>query len=195
MEFRRGLFGFIFVVWGIQACLVASQGLSRGSFPKGFVFGTASSAYQVCLFIYFYFLLLLLFFGCWFHHYLLIFQIKVLLEIGSKIDGHFLKLSWVIDPFNADWIFWHSIDGFVSILLWFCLQYEGAVKEDGRGPTVWDTFAHTFGNFDKNFWFLWMLKKVNLWIRSKAKLPLQARWLILVMLMLLLISTTDLRFE
>ncbi|XP_039114952.1 LOW QUALITY PROTEIN: beta-glucosidase 6-like [Dioscorea cayenensis subsp. rotundata] len=69
MEFRRGLFGFIFVVWGIQACLVASQGLSRGSFPKGFVFGTASSAYQ----------------------------------------------------------------------------YEGAVKEDGRGPTVWDTFAHTFG--------------------------------------------------
>lgn len=24
-------------------------------------------------------------------------------------------------------------------------QYEGAVKEDGRGPTVWDTFSHTFG--------------------------------------------------
>ncbi|KAK3042328.1 hypothetical protein RJ639_002374 [Escallonia herrerae] len=23
-------------------------------------------------------------------------------------------------------------------------QYEGAVKEDGRGQTIWDTFAHTF---------------------------------------------------
>ncbi|KAG5522454.1 hypothetical protein RHGRI_034587 [Rhododendron griersonianum] len=29
----------------------------------------------------------------------------------------------------------------------FChiLQYEGAVKEDGRGPTVWDKFAHSIG--------------------------------------------------
>uniref|UniRef100_A0ACD5UZL4 Uncharacterized protein n=1 Tax=Avena sativa TaxID=4498 RepID=A0ACD5UZL4_AVESA len=43
--------------------------LTRGSFPKGFVFGTAASAYQ----------------------------------------------------------------------------YEGAIKEDGRGPTTWDKFAHTFG--------------------------------------------------
>ncbi|VAI19006.1 unnamed protein product [Triticum turgidum subsp. durum] len=24
-------------------------------------------------------------------------------------------------------------------------QYEGAVKEGGRGPTVWDKFAHTPG--------------------------------------------------
>uniref|UniRef100_A0ACD5TVZ8 Uncharacterized protein n=1 Tax=Avena sativa TaxID=4498 RepID=A0ACD5TVZ8_AVESA len=44
-------------------------GLTRGSFPKGFVFGTASAAYQ----------------------------------------------------------------------------YEGAVKADGRGQTIWDKFAHTFG--------------------------------------------------
>ncbi|GMH27578.1 hypothetical protein Nepgr_029421 [Nepenthes gracilis] len=43
--------------------------INRGSFPKGFVFGTASSAYQ----------------------------------------------------------------------------YEGAVKEDGRGPCIWDKFAHSFG--------------------------------------------------
>ena len=32
-----------------------------------------------------------------------------------------------------------------SVLFWSVLQYEGAVKEDGRGKTTWDTFAHTFG--------------------------------------------------
>ncbi|CAM8881674.1 unnamed protein product [Rhodiola kirilowii] len=52
-----------------EARLSASQNITRGSFPKGFVFGTASSAYQ----------------------------------------------------------------------------YEGAVKEDGRGMTIWDTFARKFG--------------------------------------------------
>ncbi|KAJ0094502.1 hypothetical protein Patl1_16706 [Pistacia atlantica] len=28
--------------------------------------------------------------------------------------------------------------------------YEGAVKEDGRGPTVWDTFSHTSGKIIDN---------------------------------------------
>ncbi|XP_075479903.1 beta-glucosidase 40-like isoform X2 [Primulina tabacum] len=55
------------VALGIQTC--CGKKISRGSFPKGFVFGTASSAYQ----------------------------------------------------------------------------YEGAVKEDGRGQTIWDIYAHTFG--------------------------------------------------
>ncbi|KAH7848441.1 hypothetical protein Vadar_002749 [Vaccinium darrowii] len=27
-------------------------------------------------------------------------------------------------------------------------QYEGAVKEDGRGPTIWDVFSHTFGKIN-----------------------------------------------
>nr|AYK02734.1 beta-glucosidase 4 [Lamium galeobdolon] len=69
---RKGLiFGFIIVVFGAisNICECDGQNISRASFPKGFVFGTASSAYQ----------------------------------------------------------------------------YEGAVKEDGRGQTIWDTFAHTFG--------------------------------------------------
>ncbi|XP_031091915.1 beta-glucosidase 40-like [Ipomoea triloba] len=55
------------VVVGLEIC--GAQNISRASFPKGFVFGTASSAYQV----------------------------------------------------------------------------EGAVEEDGRGATIWDTFSHTFG--------------------------------------------------
>lgn len=25
------------------------------------------------------------------------------------------------------------------------MQHEGAVKEEGRGPTIWDTFSHAFG--------------------------------------------------
>lgn len=35
--------------------------------------------------------------------------------------------------------------GFVFGTASSAYQYEGAVKEDGRGPTVWDTFAHSFG--------------------------------------------------
>ncbi|MQL85355.1 hypothetical protein Taro_017865 [Colocasia esculenta] len=65
----------VFAVSTLLLCLIQGSlsaddpGLNRGSFPKGFVFGTASSAYQ----------------------------------------------------------------------------FEGAVKEDGRGPSVWDTFAHSSG--------------------------------------------------
>ncbi|KAK6931330.1 Glycoside hydrolase family 1 [Dillenia turbinata] len=35
--------------------------------------------------------------------------------------------------------------GFVFGTASSAYQYEGAVKEDGRGKTVWDTFSHTFG--------------------------------------------------
>ncbi|XP_010936326.1 beta-glucosidase 6 isoform X1 [Elaeis guineensis] len=69
MLFKRILLAILLVGFLIKGCLSDDGGLSRGSFPEGFVFGTASSSYQ----------------------------------------------------------------------------YEGAVKEAGRGPTVWDTFAHSFG--------------------------------------------------
>ncbi|KAF7041571.1 hypothetical protein CFC21_051350 [Triticum aestivum] len=36
-------------------------------------------------------------------------------------------------------------DGFVFGTASSAYQYEGAVKADGRGQTIWDTFAHTFG--------------------------------------------------
>ncbi|VFQ92253.1 unnamed protein product [Cuscuta campestris] len=36
-------------------------------------------------------------------------------------------------------------DGFVFGTASSAYQYEGAVKEDGRGQSIWDTFAHTFG--------------------------------------------------
>ncbi|KAK4789952.1 hypothetical protein SAY86_017256 [Trapa natans] len=36
-------------------------------------------------------------------------------------------------------------EGFVFGTASSAFQFEGAVKEDGRGVTVWDTFSHTFG--------------------------------------------------
>lgn len=36
-------------------------------------------------------------------------------------------------------------DGFVFGTASSAYQFEGAVKKDGRGQTIWDTFAHTFG--------------------------------------------------
>jgi hypothetical protein len=52
MELTRRLL-LILVILGVslQGCIAQGGdggGLTRGSFPKGFVFGTASSAYQVC---------------------------------------------------------------------------------------------------------------------------------------------------
>ncbi|KAL3830627.1 hypothetical protein ACJIZ3_019429 [Penstemon smallii] len=35
--------------------------------------------------------------------------------------------------------------GFVFGTASSAYQYEGAVKEDGKGPTIWDTYAHTVG--------------------------------------------------
>ena len=38
---------------------------------------------------------------------------------------------------------------FPSDFMWGCAtasyQVEGAVREDGRGPSIWDTFSHTPG--------------------------------------------------
>ncbi|XP_019166357.1 PREDICTED: beta-glucosidase 40-like [Ipomoea nil] len=75
MSLKKGIIAFsppllstlVFLLLGVQICV--AQNISRASFPNGFVFGTASSAYQ----------------------------------------------------------------------------YEGAVKEDGRGSTIWDKFAQSFG--------------------------------------------------
>ena len=40
--------------------------------------------------------------------------------------------------------------GFPTDFVWgaatAAYQIEGAVAEDGRGPSIWDTFAHTPGN-------------------------------------------------
>ncbi|CAA6657407.1 unnamed protein product [Spirodela intermedia] len=69
MVVRKAFFVLPLLSFMIQECLSADPVLNRGSFPKGFVFGTASSAYQ----------------------------------------------------------------------------YEGAVKEDGRGPSIWDKYTYTFG--------------------------------------------------
>lgn len=69
MFVRSSLVSALIILVGIITHTCGRVNITRGSFPKGFVFGTASSAYQ----------------------------------------------------------------------------YEGAVKEDGRGQSIWDTFAHSSG--------------------------------------------------
>lgn len=47
----------------------------------------------------------------------------------------------VDDDFNRN----NFPHGFVFGTASSAYQYEGAVKDDGRGPCIWDKFAHTFG--------------------------------------------------
>ncbi|PON51685.1 Glycoside hydrolase [Trema orientale] len=40
-------------------------------------------------------------------------------------------------------------------------QYEGAAKEDGRGPSIWDTYTHRYPGFSCFFFFF----PFNLYVR------------------------------
>jgi beta-glucosidase len=42
-------------------------------------------------------------------------------------------------PFPSDFLWGASTSSY---------QIEGAVHEDGRGPSIWDTFSHTPGNVE-----------------------------------------------
>lgn len=53
---KRGIdIWVIFLVFVFSLNTNSAQNISRNNFPEGFVFGTASSAYQVCLFLPFFF--------------------------------------------------------------------------------------------------------------------------------------------
>jgi len=38
--------------------------------------------------------------------------------------------------------------GDLGVLLFFRLQYEGAAREGGKGPSIWDTFTHQPGKLN-----------------------------------------------
>lgn len=58
----------------------------------------------------------------------------------------------------------------ISFIFRFYLQYEGAVKEDGRGPSVWDKFAHSFGNVAIHYYPLELWKQKRVVCRNKQTL-------------------------
>ncbi|KAL6842246.1 hypothetical protein ACP4OV_027894 [Aristida adscensionis] len=59
----------------------------------------------------------------------------VVSQLGSRAQGANLTRS----TFPKGFVFGTAASAY---------QYEGAVKEDGRGQTIWDKFAHTFGKIN-----------------------------------------------
>ena len=102
----------------------SSSNLSRTSFPHGFVFGTATAAYQV------------------------------LVATSNLMPFRFIipssnpfPLSLLDHPI-MHWLLHNNLSWMPSIITIciFLLKVEGGVNEDGRGKSIWDTFSHRFGN-------------------------------------------------
>ncbi|URE08981.1 beta-glucosidase [Musa troglodytarum] len=154
MVLWKGILVFVvlLVVFGVARCLAQNGGLSRSSFPEGFVFGTASSSYQVNMRS---------------ETILLNHQTASPPAISppsgtdhrsrvrlSRRRGRFptdvvgsktLLSVPAFEPFHpSSWVpreeRAHHHEAPPPVVV-----YEGAVEEDGKGRTVWDVFAHTFG--------------------------------------------------
>lgn len=93
----------------------------QSPFPSGFLFGTASSSYQVRIYIYVSALILL---------------ISI---FGPRAETN--KSCGVLN-FKQCWWTWKW---FLSAWC-FNLQYEGGYLADGKGLSNWDVFTHKSGN-------------------------------------------------
>ena len=102
----------------------SSSNLSRTSFPHGFVFGTATAAYQV------------------------------LVATSNPMQFRFIIPSsnpfplWLLDHPIMHCLLHNNLSSWVHsiIAIWiFLLKVEGGVNEDGRGKSIWDTFSHRSG--------------------------------------------------
>ncbi|XP_021757003.1 beta-glucosidase 6-like [Chenopodium quinoa] len=73
----------------------------------------------------------------------------VMNQKNKLIISLILVLIAIVNPINCDCSTNVSRKSFPKNFVFgtasSAYQYEGAVKEDGRGPSVWDTFAHQFG--------------------------------------------------
>lgn len=58
------------------------------------------------------------------------------LLLVAHLEGCFAQLDFSRKSFPQGFVFGTASSAY---------QFEGAVKEDGRGPSIWDKFAHTFG--------------------------------------------------
>ena len=108
MAIQGSLFLTLLILVSVLACTepVVATSFNRSNFPADFVFGTASSSYQV---------------GTYFH---------------TRIN---CNLALFCMNFRMS-IF--SIE--MNVFCLWIFQYEGAVKEDGKGPSISDTFSHKY---------------------------------------------------
>ncbi|XP_021867248.2 beta-glucosidase 40 isoform X1 [Spinacia oleracea] len=72
----------------------------------------------------------------------------LMIHRNKLIISLFLVFTAIIEPINCECSTNVSRKSFPEDFVFgtasSAYQYEGAVKEDGRGPCVWDTFAHKF---------------------------------------------------
>lgn len=76
-------------------------------------------------------------------------RLKQMLLLTQKTSCHAKRPQVMHDMFSLlhyNLMLINCCNYILLFLIWFYLQYEGAVKADGRGPSVWDSFSHTFGN-------------------------------------------------
>ena len=121
------------------ACDVAYAKFGRHSFPEGFIFGTGSASYQViddrrC--------------SSLLHIPDPPSSLSVCTTIRSPLSSHGMFVATYVRCCSNH----VCVQASEQVgALHFCLQYEGAYKEGGKGPSVWDIFSHLPGLVPKNF--------------------------------------------
>ena len=141
------------------ACDVAYAKFGRYSFPEGFIFGTGSASYQViddrrC--------------SSLLHIPDPPSSLSVCTTIRSPLSSHGMFVATYVRC-SSNHVCVQASEQVGA--LHFCLQYEGAYKEGGKGPSVWDIFSHIPGLYE--FIYMSCLKKI-IYMHSQFSLVVSA---------------------